>query len=207
MPDLLDWIGYLGSLVVLISLLMSSIKKLRWINLVGAVIFAFYGFMIASIPTGFMNIGIAIIDIVFLVRMYKQKDYFRVLPIPEPTEYLSQFFKFYKSDIEQTQALDVEALNKALVKFYVLRNMTPASVFIADKYDSSTLEIKLDYAIPMYRDFKIGKFLYDNQKEYFSGLGYSKFVIFTDKKEHINYVKKMGFEESPENKNCYIKSI
>ena len=86
MPDyILDWIGYLGSLVVLISLLMSSIKKLRWINLVGAVIFAFYGFMIASIPTGFMNVGIAVIDIVFLVMMYKQKDYFRVLPIPEPT--------------------------------------------------------------------------------------------------------------------------
>ena len=35
MPDLLDWIGYLGSLVVLISLLMSSIKKLRWIKIHG----------------------------------------------------------------------------------------------------------------------------------------------------------------------------
>ena len=56
MPDLLDWIGYLGSLVVLISLLMSSIKKLRWINLVGAVIFAFYGFMISSIPIAYQKI-------------------------------------------------------------------------------------------------------------------------------------------------------
>jgi len=208
MPDyILDWIGYLGSLVVLISLMMSSIKKLRWINLVGAVIFAFYGFMIASIPTGFMNVGIAVIDIVFLVMMYKQKDYFRVLPIPEPTEYLKQFFKFYKNDIEQFQALDEEALNKASVKFYVLRNMTPASVFIAEKYDENTLEIKLDYAVPMYRDFKIGKFVYENQKEYFSGLGYSKFIVFSDKKEHINYMKKMGFKEYPQMKNSFIKSI
>lgn len=207
MPGILDWIGYLGSLVVLISLLMSSIKKLRWINLVGAVIFAFYGFMISSIPTGFMNVGIAVIDIVFLVMMYKQKDYFRVLPITGDTEYLQQFFKFYRNDIEQYQALDEESLYKAPVKFYVLRNMTPASVFVADKYDEKTLEIKLDYAIPQYRDFKIGTYVYENQKEYFSDLGYSKFIMFSDKKDHIKYMKKMGFTEYPQLKNCYIKSI
>ncbi len=207
MPGILDWIGYLGSLVVLISLLMSSIKKLRWINLVGAMIFAFYGFMISSIPTGFMNVGIAVIDIVFLVMMYKQKDYFRVLPITGDTEYLQQFFKFYRNDIEQYQALDEESLYNAPVKFYVLRNMTPASVFVADKFDEKTLEIKLDYAIPQYRDFKIGKYVYDKQQGYFSNLGYSKFIVFSDKKDHIKYIKKMGFEPHLELKNCYIKTI
>jgi hypothetical protein len=206
MPGLLDWVGYLGSLVVLISLLMSSIKKLRWINLVGAVIFAFYGFMIASIPTGFMNVGIAIIDIVFLVKMYKQKDFFRVYTI-KSKEYLQQFFKFYKDDIKQFQDIDEDLLLEAPVRFYVLRNMTPASVFIAEKYDDETLEIKLDYAIPQYRDFKIGKFVFEDQKEYFSDLGYSKFIVFSDKKEHINYIKKMGFKELSLKKNSYIKSI
>ena len=204
MPGILDWIGYLG---ILISLLMSSIKKLRWINLVGAMIFAFYGFMISSIPTGFMNVGIAVIDIVFLVMMYKQKDYFRVLPITGDTEYLQQFFKFYRNDIEQYQALDEESLYNAPVKFYVLRNMTPASVFVADKFDEKTLEIKLDYAIPQYRDFKIGKYVYDKQQEYFSNLGYSKFIVFSDKKDHIKYIKRMGFEPHLELKNCYIKTI
>lgn len=206
MPGILDWIGYLGSLVVLISLLMSSIKKLRWINLVGAVIFAFYGFMIMSIPTGFMNVGIAIIDIVFLVKMYRQKDFFRVFPI-NSTEYLQQFFSFYRSDIEQFQALDEETLLKASVKFYVLRNMTPASVFIASRYDQDTLEIKLDYAIPQYRDFKIGRFVFEDQKDYFVEMGYTKFLVFSDKKEHVSYIKKMGFEEHKSEKNCYVKTI
>lgn len=206
MPGILDWVGYLGSLVVLISLLMSSIKKLRWINLVGAVIFAFYGFMIMSIPTGFMNVGIAIIDIWFLVKMYKQKDFFRVYPI-KSTEYLEQFLTFYRSDIEQFQPVNDDLLLKAPVKFYVLRNMTPASVFIADKYDDQTLEIKLDYAIPQYRDFKIGKFVFQDQKEYFSDMKYTRFIIFTDKKEHISYIKKMGFVEYNKEENCYIKSI
>ena len=60
--NILDWIGYVASLIVLVSLLMSSIKKLRWINMVGALIFSIYGFMIGSMPTGLMNLGIVIIS-------------------------------------------------------------------------------------------------------------------------------------------------
>ena len=64
----MDYLGYAASLIVLISLLMSSIKKLRWINLAGALLFGIYGFMIQSLPTGFMNLGIVIIDIYYLVK-------------------------------------------------------------------------------------------------------------------------------------------
>ena len=41
----LDWFGYAASGVILISLTMSSIVKLRWINLAGAVMFAVFGFL------------------------------------------------------------------------------------------------------------------------------------------------------------------
>lgn len=59
----LDVLGYVASLVVLVSLVMSSIKKLRWINLGGALLFSVYGFMIGSTPTGIMNLGIVMINI------------------------------------------------------------------------------------------------------------------------------------------------
>ena len=41
-----EWFGYLGSVIVAVSLTMSSIKKLRWYNFVGAAIFSIYGFVI-----------------------------------------------------------------------------------------------------------------------------------------------------------------
>ena len=66
---ILEWIGYIASMIVLVSLLMSSIKKLRWINMVGALIFGAYGFMIGSMPTGIMNLGIVIIDIYYLSKL------------------------------------------------------------------------------------------------------------------------------------------
>ena len=35
----LEWVGYVSSVLVAVSLTMSSIKKLRWYNLMGAAIF------------------------------------------------------------------------------------------------------------------------------------------------------------------------
>jgi hypothetical protein len=207
-PIILEWIGYIASLIVLISLLMSSIKKLRWINLVGALVFGIYGFMIGSIPTGLMNVGIVVIDIYYLVKMYGSKEYFRVLPIENDTDYLNGFLEFYKSDIERFSDISKIDFQKAVVKLYLLRNMNPAGIFVCNEFDKKTLEITLDYAIPMFRDFKIGQFIFEGQKLYFLGKGYNRFVIFTDNLKHIKYLKKMGFVETKvKTKICYVKSI
>lgn len=72
----LEWLGYLASLIVLISLLMNSILKLRWINLLGSSIFSLYGFLIGALPVGFMNLGIVLINIYHLVKIYHSKEYF-----------------------------------------------------------------------------------------------------------------------------------
>ncbi len=205
---LLEWIGYTASLIVLVSLLMSSVKKLRWINLVGALIFGVYGFMIGSMPTGFMNLGIVIIDAYYLYRMYLSKEYLRVLPIEEDTEYLKYFLDFYKKDIDKYLDISNLDLSKATIKLYLLRNMNPAGIFVCDEYDNHSLEIVFDYVIPLFRDFKIGSFVFGKQKVYFLSKGYNRFVVFTDNRDHIRYLKKMGFIESKLNgKTGYTKAI
>ena len=70
-PQWVEWIGYLASFLVLISLLMSSILKLRWINLLGSTIFSIYGFIIGSLPVAFMNMGTAFINIYYLLGYTK----------------------------------------------------------------------------------------------------------------------------------------
>lgn len=204
----MDYLGYAASLIVLISLLMSSIKKLRWINLVGALLFGIYGFMINSLPTGFMNLGIVIIDIYYLIKMYKSKDYFRVLPIEQDKEYLHSFIDFYKHDMQSYVNLDQIDFEKAVVKFYILRNMNPAGVFVCSKLSDQQLEINLDYVIPQYRDFKMGNFVFETQREYFMNKGYQELVVFTDHKDHISYVKKMGFVlDKVNNKDAYVLKL
>lgn len=41
-----EWIGYIASLVLIISFMMKNVNKLRTINSVGALIFIVYGIML-----------------------------------------------------------------------------------------------------------------------------------------------------------------
>ena len=65
----IEWFGYAASIVVAISLTMSSIVKLRWFNLTGAMMFSSYGFIIGALPVGFLNLFIVVINVVHLARM------------------------------------------------------------------------------------------------------------------------------------------
>ncbi|CAM4063982.1 MULTISPECIES: YgjV family protein [Shewanella] len=66
-----EWVGYLASVVVAISLMMSNIKKLRWWNLIGAALFVAYGLAIGALPVALVNFFIVLIDAFYLVKLYQ----------------------------------------------------------------------------------------------------------------------------------------
>ncbi len=80
---------------------MSSVKRLRWINLAGSLFFSAYGFLLGSLPVGFMNAGIVIINIYYLNQIYSSKEYFKVLHIEGESDYLNYFLEYYKADIDK----------------------------------------------------------------------------------------------------------
>ena len=203
----LEWLGYLASLFVLISLLMSSIIKLRWINLVGSSLFSIYGFLIGALPVGFMNLGIAIINIYYLIKIYRSKDHFKILPIEGNSQYFNYFLDFHKNELEKYANTSKLNLKKSDISFFILRNMVPAGIFIGSKYDENTLNVELDFVIPEYRDFKIGSYIYENRKDYFLDKGYSKFISFSSNDDLIKYLEKMGFKKTVVNSSeCLVKS-
>ncbi|WP_070000100.1 GNAT family N-acetyltransferase [Cellulosilyticum sp. I15G10I2] len=192
---LLEWIGYLASFIVLISLLMSSIIKLRWINLLGSSIFAIYGFLIGALPVAFMNIGIAIINIYYLVKIYGSKEYFKLIPLLTASLYFNYFLEFYQEGIQKYMNTSGFNFESAEISFYILRNTVPAGIFLGSRYDENTLKVELDFVTPEYRDFKIGTYIYETKKDYFLKHGFSKLVCFSSNEKHIQYLRKMGFKE------------
>lgn len=52
---IVELIGYAGSALVLVSFLMSSVVKLRVINMIGGMVFGTYAVMIRSYPTAIMQ--------------------------------------------------------------------------------------------------------------------------------------------------------
>lgn len=75
--DSVEWLGYLASSLIAISLLMNSIVKLRWFNLIGSILFSAYGFAIDAIPVGIINAFIALVNIYYLVKIYSDREVFQ----------------------------------------------------------------------------------------------------------------------------------
>ena len=71
---MIELIGYLGSALVVVSMLMSSVVKLRVINTIGSGIFAAYALMIHSYPTALMNICLVGINIYNLLKLRDRKS-------------------------------------------------------------------------------------------------------------------------------------
>lgn len=71
---LTEWVGYLASLILMISFLMKNIHTLRIINSVGALLFIVYGFMLAtSWPIIISNAFILGVNIYYLSKVRIEK--------------------------------------------------------------------------------------------------------------------------------------
>lgn len=70
----LEVFGYIGSALILLSMMMTSVEKLRWFNIAGSLISLIYGAFCGTWPVVFLNFGIIIINLVQLVRLKRKKD-------------------------------------------------------------------------------------------------------------------------------------
>lgn len=71
---IIEAVGYIGSALVVISMLMSSVVRLRIVNSVGAGIFTVYALLIRSYPTAVMNFCLVVINLYHLWRMFGRKE-------------------------------------------------------------------------------------------------------------------------------------
>jgi len=192
----LQWIGYFASIVIALSMTMSSILKFRWINLVGALTFSAYGFLIGAMPVGFLNAFIALVDIYYLYSIYSKKEIFEILEVRADNRYLIRFLQFHEDDIEKFFPGFSYRPEMNTVSFFVLRNMAVAGIFLAHRDQNHCLSVGLDFVLPEYRDFKNGKFIYLRLKDRFIKEGFTKVIADGRSEKYSKYLVKLGFEKN-----------
>jgi len=214
--NLVEWIGYIGSVIIAISLTMSSIIRLRWLNLLGASIFSTYGFIIGSMPVAFLNTFISMINIFYLIKIYSTKDFFKILQIKRiENRYLQFFLDYHAQDINKffpgfcEKYLNQSYNNDDMLCLFVIRNANVAGLFIGKKISEDEMHIEIDFATPEYRDFKTGRYIYGENKDFFKEMGIKKLITHSKNKAHHHYLKKMGFTEKdgPSDRNLLVKKI
>jgi GNAT superfamily N-acetyltransferase len=189
-------IGYAASVLVAVSLMMSSILKLRVINLIGALFFTVYGLLIQAYPVAVVNFFIVLIDLYYLYEIFSAKEYIHLLPMEADSEYLRFFLDFYERDIHRfIPGLELDWSGENLI-FFALRNTVPAGLVIGRVKDETDLYIQLDYAIPGYRDLKIGRYIYQKNAQVFRQRGIRRIYTSPGAPSHGKYLRRMGFQPS-----------
>ena len=70
----LEIFGYIGSGLILLSMMMTSVEKLRWFNISGSVISMIYGAVMGTWPVVFLNVGTISINAVQIIRLHRKKE-------------------------------------------------------------------------------------------------------------------------------------
>ena len=198
----LEWIGYAASVLVLVSLTMTSIVKLRWYNLAGAILFSAYGFLIGALPVGIMNFLIVCANLYNLRKMYARIEDFKIIEIKKEDELLKHLLDFHSKDISTFFPNFQQKSNQ--LGLFILRDMSIAGIFIGTQ-EKNEFRIDLDYALPQYRDFKVGNYLYNKLNTI---LGEHKVEAVYCASQDFKYMEKMGFEPSKKgNEAIMVKTL
>lgn len=189
---MLELLGYAASVLVAVSLTMSSILKLRLINLVGALTFAVYGWLIGAIPVAAVNLFIVVINIYYLYGMLRTREFFRLLEVRGTSEYVQYFLSFYSDQIRRFIP-EATASGEAGLTILVLRDLVPAGLLMGD-VEGGTLRVRVDFVIPRYRDFKVGRYVFEECADFFRRRGIGEIVSPAGSREHTSYLRRMGFQ-------------
>lgn len=194
----LELFGYLGSFLVLISMLMTSVVRLRVINLIGSAIFAAYAILIRSYPTALLNGCLVGVNVYQLLRLRRAsgKSY-EIQPLAAGEGFADWFLRRCRDDIlRYFPALDFEQAGKA-EGFAVFYDDQAAGLLLGER-KGERFEILLDYSTPSFRDCSVGDFLYASLPE----RGVTSLSGIADSPEHVAYMEKMGFVRREDGSFC-----
>lgn len=191
--DPLEALGYLASALVAVSLMMTSVVRLRLVNLAGALLFSVYGVLIDAVPVAVLNAIIVVVNVVFLVRIVRREERFSLLRVDPDSAYLGRFVEHYRRDIRRYMPEFVHDPEAERLCVFVLRDVVPAGLFVGHRGPDERLHVVLDYAIPAYRDLRIGRFLYRRLATLVGAAGPITLVAPAGTPEHDHYFERIGY--------------
>lgn len=202
-------LGWSASALVIVSLFMKSMMRMRWISLVGGIIYAGYGFLFGSMPLFGYNILRGMVNVYFLRKLYIKRDLFDILHVPADDAYLLCFLKAFLNDIRKFKPDFSDDIPITSYCVLALRNAQVVGLVVTHKGVEGEIVVDLDYAVPQYRDFKSAQFIMEKYAHCISRMashGLKYFTITGGNSEYNKFLLRIGYELF-DGKNTYRMSV
>lgn len=159
----LEALGWIGSAVIVWSLLQTQLSRLRVFNLVGTIVLVGYNLVIGVWPMVGLNVVLAAINIWYLVRSRREKHdaaAYELLEVDGDDTFLRHVLRVHGGDILAFNPSFVHEPFGTDTAFLVLRGDETVGVMVLRDEGAGTARLLLDYVTPRYRDLTPGEFVF-----------------------------------------------
>lgn len=154
-------IGWLGSAVIVFSMLQRRITRLRAINLVGCALAVAYNWALGVWPMVALNSVLAVIQVVHLIGIARTRhdpSAYSVVRAAPGDDVVTTLLQRHRVDIERFTPLRV--VDGATMAFVVMSGDTVIGAVLAHEAEPGVAQVDLDWVAPAYRDFTPGEFVF-----------------------------------------------
>lgn len=158
----LEAVGWIGSAVVVWSMMQQRILRLRVYNLIGCAIQVLYNGVLGVWPVVALNVVLALVQVVNLTRLLRGRHSdtaYDVIEVPPDDAYLRHVLDVHRSDIARFHPDFHGVPEDAEAYLVVTGDETVGYVVLRDSGDG-VAQIELDYVTERHRDFNPGDFVF-----------------------------------------------
>lgn len=198
MHTVLEIIGWVGSGLIVVSLMQARVLRFRWMNMIGSLVATVYNAIIEVWPFAAMNAAIFVIGVYWLRRLYREANdphVYQVVPLEPEDRYLHHLLEVHAEDIAHfAPQFAVHTKDDARLTFLVVRGDEAVGVVAARPHADGTADIELDWVKPRFRDFGPGKFVY-SESDALPAAGIRRARVVPHATTDTEYLRKAGFHE------------
>jgi hypothetical protein len=192
----LDAVGWIGSALLVFSLLQARVLRFRVLNTVACSVLVFFNAMLGIWPMVAMNVVLASINLFFIVRLLRERHdetAFEVIRVGTGDDYLRHVLATHRDDILRFQPDFTEPRDDEGA-FIVMKGDETVGVVVLAR-DGDVARIRLDYVTPRYRDHTPGEFVW-RRSGLLDGLGFRE--VHTPPNMVGAYYDRVGFRRDAE---------
>jgi len=188
-------LGWIGSALLIISLLQTRVLRLRILNTVAAAVLVVFNALVEVWPMTVMNAVIIVINLWQIARLRSatHAEGYTLLEVDPTDDYLRHVLRVHERGIREFYpdfVFDPAAQGTA---FLILRGDETAGVVLLQDGDSpGVAQLDLDYVTPKYRDFTPAEFVYE-RSGWFADHGYERVVAPVGMSSDDPYLPRLGY--------------
>lgn len=173
-----DAVGWLGSALLVWSLLQDRILRLRAINMVGCAVLIGYNAVIRVWPMVGLNVVLLAVNVWFLVRLlatrHDERTY-QVVEVDAEDGLLRHVLGVHAADIARFNPRFQWQGGSGRSAFLVVRGDDIVGVILVRPVGGDVAQIELDYVTQRFRDFTPGEFVF-RRSRLFTERGFRRVV-------------------------------